>query len=76
MKALILSFPLLVTGHDRHLIRFLDASTHLYKRVCPAVRGSVGPGPWSVTHFFDEPISPLFFYKNVEAQISEKIRTC
>ena len=28
---------------------FLDASTHLYKRVCPSVRLSVGP---SVTRFF------------------------
>jgi len=31
---------------------FLDASTHLYKRVCPSVRRSVG---WSVGR------SPVFF---------------
>ena len=32
---------------------FLDASSHLYKRVCPSVRRSVGPsvGP-SVTSYF------------------------
>ena len=29
---------------------FLDASTHLYMRVCPSVRPSVGP--WSVPRFF------------------------
>ena len=36
---------------------FLDASTHLYKRLCPSVDPSVGPfvGPsvgWSVSTFF------------------------
>ena len=25
------------------IVRFLDASSHLYKRVCPSVRPSVGP---------------------------------
>ena len=32
---------------------FLDASSHLYKRVCPSVRRSVGPSVrWSVGHAF------------------------
>ena len=31
---------------------FLDASTHLYKRVCPSVRGSVSPSVrWSHVFF-------------------------
>ena len=37
-------------GHWRKLDQFLDASTHLYKRVCPLVRWSVLQ--WSVSRFF------------------------
>ena len=38
-------------SHDR--VNFLDASTHLYMRVCPSVRGSVGRSVGrSITRFF------------------------
>ena len=32
-----------IDGKAVFLDKFLDASTHLYKRLCPSVRGSVGP---------------------------------
>ena len=36
---------------------FLDASSHLYKRVCPSVHPSIGP---SVTRFFEILLSAIF----------------
>ena len=30
-------------GQNLYFVQFLDASSHLYKRVCPSVRRSVGP---------------------------------
>ena len=52
-KQWMLVLPLLTREENR----FLDASTHLYKRLCPSVRPSVGPsvGPSvrpSVGHAF------------------------
>ena len=29
----------------KKVIHFLDAPSHLYKKVCPSVRSSVGPSP-------------------------------
>ena len=39
-------------------VSFLDASTHLYKRVCPSVGWSIG---WSVHRSIGPSISNLFF---------------
>ena len=41
------------TRHYIHAAHFLDASTHLYKRVCPSVCPSVGPSVrWSDRNAF------------------------
>ena len=37
---------------DLYFSGFLDASTHLYKRLCPLVRWSVGP--WVSDGFFSQ----------------------
>ena len=46
---------------ELEIFRFLDASSHLYKRVCPSVRRSVRPSVRrSVTHFFRTPKNAYF----------------
>ena len=49
---------------------FLDAPSHLYKRVCPSIRPSVVSESITRTTLYKNLV-----YKNVEAQILEKIRT-
>ena len=40
---------------------FLDASKHLYMRVCPSVRRSVGPSVWNAFFNLAETLSPPQF---------------
>ena len=39
-------------------IVFLDASSHLYKRVCPSVGPSVSPSPFALQAVFASPLLP------------------
>ena len=52
-KLLSINYFSLTVNFWQNLSLFLDASTHLYKRVCPSVRRLVCRSvPWSVSRFF------------------------